>query len=69
MKIGELSLFPAVRAMQSEDVVLATGTSCRHQMRDGVQYESVHPVTYLRSKLIWRQESDHSGIAPLFPRG
>jgi FAD/FMN-containing dehydrogenase/Fe-S oxidoreductase len=69
MQIGELSLFPTVRAKQDSDVVLATGTSCRHQMRDGVQYESEHPVTYLRNMLIWRQESDYSGIAPLFPRG
>lgn len=69
MKIGELTLFPAVRSMDEGDVLLATGTSCRHQLRDGVQYDSVHPVTFLRNQLIWRQESDHTGIAPLFPRG
>lgn len=69
MKIGELTLFPAVREMQEQDVLLATGTSCRHQLRDGVQYEAAHPVSYLRRQLVWRQTSDETGLAPRFARG
>jgi Fe-S oxidoreductase len=49
--IGELTLFPAARAMQSGDVLLAPGTSCRHQLHDGVQVNAMHPVTFLASLL------------------
>ncbi|MCA9273273.1 MAG: FAD-binding protein [Phycisphaerales bacterium] len=69
MKIGELVLFPAVREREQGDVVVATGTSCRHQILDGVQVEAVHPVTLLRRHLVWRSETDHSGLAPIFARG
>jgi len=51
MKIGELSLLPAVRAAETDDVVLATGTSCRHQIRDGAQTEALHPVQFLAGLL------------------
>ncbi len=69
MKIGELTLFPAVREREPGDVVVATGTSCRHQILDGVQAEALHPVSLLRRQLVWRSESDRSGLAPNFARG
>jgi len=48
MKIGELVLFPAVRkANETGKSVCASGTSCRHQIKDGTQTESKHPVQYL----------------------
>ena len=68
MRIGELALFPAVRAKEPADIVVASGTSCRHQLHDGVQTEAVHPVTLLRRQLVWRSESDQSGLAPNFAR-
>lgn len=68
MKIGELVLFPAVREKAPEDTVVATGTSCRHQIHDGVQSESIHPVTLLRRQIVWRSRSDASGLAPTFAR-
>lgn len=43
MKIGELSLFPAVRA-RGEAGVCAPGTSCRHQIKDGTGVKALHPV-------------------------
>jgi Fe-S oxidoreductase len=43
MKIGELALFPAVRGEPGATVV-APGTSCRHQLRDGTGREALHPV-------------------------
>jgi FAD/FMN-containing dehydrogenase/Fe-S oxidoreductase len=46
MKIGELALFPAVRGLRPDDVVVAPGTSCRHQIRDGASREALHPVLY-----------------------
>jgi FAD/FMN-containing dehydrogenase/Fe-S oxidoreductase len=44
MKIGELSLFPAVRAAGDDAQICAPGTSCRHQIRDGTGRAAHHPV-------------------------
>jgi FAD/FMN-containing dehydrogenase/Fe-S oxidoreductase len=41
MQMAELSLLPAVRA-QADAIVVADGTSCRHQIHDGAQREAVH---------------------------
>ena len=35
MKMAELSLLPAVRKAGPEDLIVADGFSCRHQIRDG----------------------------------
>lgn len=44
MKIGELALLPAARAMGEHDVLIAPGTSCRHQVHDGAHVRAVHPM-------------------------
>jgi len=41
-KMAELSLFPALRQAASEDLVVANGTSCRHQIEDGTRYRPMH---------------------------
>ena len=41
IQMAELSLLPAVRK-QPGAIVVADGTSCRHQIRDGAQREAVH---------------------------
>ena len=46
-KMGELTLFPAVRAAASETIVVADGTSCRHQIADGTNREAIHVVRLL----------------------
>lgn len=51
MKIGELVLFPAVRDCGPRDMVLAPGTSCRHQVHDGTGATAVHPVEFLARSL------------------
>ncbi|MCA9306769.1 MAG: FAD-binding protein [Phycisphaerales bacterium] len=51
MRIGDLALFPAVRAMGAGDVLVAPGTSCRHQVREGVGVEGEHPVRLLARML------------------
>jgi len=51
MQIGELSVFPAARSLDGGDTMLATGTSCRHQIHDGAQVNAVHPASYLASLL------------------
>ena len=55
MQIGELELFPAVRkAIDTEGVkhIVAPGTSCRAQIRDGTAVEAQHPVQLLAELLI-----------------
>ncbi|MHC4947430.1 MAG: FAD-binding and (Fe-S)-binding domain-containing protein [Planctomycetota bacterium] len=50
MRVGELALFPAVRAAPGATVA-APGTSCRHQLRDALGVEAVHPVEIVRRAL------------------
>jgi Fe-S oxidoreductase len=45
--MANLSLIPAVRAAPREDLILAEGTSCRHQIADLAQREAMHPVRVL----------------------
>lgn len=51
MKIGEQSLFPAVRKTPGSTLIAANGTSCRHQIFDGTGRTAKHPVTILREAL------------------
>jgi Fe-S oxidoreductase len=51
MKMGEAALLPAVRDADAETLVIAGGTSCRHQIRDGAGREARHPARILRDAL------------------
>ena len=51
MKMAELSLLPAVRAAAADTVLVANGTSCRQQIRDGAGREAVHVARVLREAL------------------
>jgi len=51
MQVGELVLFPAVREADTETIVAAPGTSCRHQIGDGTGREALHPVEVLYKAL------------------
>ena len=51
MKVGEERLFTALRKTAPQVVIAANGTSCRHQIFDGTQRESHHPITLLRHAL------------------
>ena len=51
MQIGELVLFPAVRAAAAETLLAAPGTSCRHQIKDGTGRIPQHPIEILRNAL------------------
>ncbi|TDQ18434.1 FAD/FMN-containing dehydrogenase [Algoriphagus boseongensis] len=46
-QVGELVLFPAVRKADSETLISAPGTSCRHQIADGTGRKAKHPVEIL----------------------
>jgi len=52
MKVAELVLLPAVRKAESEDIIAAPGTSCRHQIKDGASKKALHPVEVLYDALI-----------------
>ncbi|MEZ4779366.1 MAG: FAD-linked oxidase C-terminal domain-containing protein [Flavobacteriaceae bacterium] len=52
MQIAELKLLPAIRKASEEIVIVANGTSCRHQIKDGTGRVAVHPVTVLRRALV-----------------
>jgi FAD/FMN-containing dehydrogenase/Fe-S oxidoreductase len=49
--IGERKLLPAVRNRKPGTVVVAAGTSCRHQVRDFTGERAVHPAVLIRSLL------------------
>jgi len=54
MQIGELALFPAVREAtkrEGEKLVVAPGTSCRAQIRDGTAVVVQHPIQLLADLL------------------
>jgi hypothetical protein len=40
--MGELSLLPAVRKAPADTLIVADGTSCRHQIHDGAAREALH---------------------------
>ncbi|TYA59052.1 FAD-binding and (Fe-S)-binding domain-containing protein [Formosa maritima] len=52
MKIGEQTLFPAIRKTNEDTIISANGTSCRHQIKDGTQKVAKHPITILKEALI-----------------
>lgn len=51
MQIGELVLFPAVRNQDKCTLIAATGTSCRHQIKDGTGRSSAHSIEILYDAL------------------
>lgn len=52
MKIGELVLFPTVRKYKDSSIIAASGTSCRHQIKDGTGVKALHPVEILFDALV-----------------
>ena len=52
MQVGNLKLFPAINKSDSEVIIAANGTSCRHQIADGTGRKALHPISILREALI-----------------
>src|SRR5579885_2208296 len=50
-KMGELSLLPAVRKAPVDALIVADGTSCRHQIHDGTEREAWHVARVLELSL------------------
>jgi len=49
--MAEAGLLPAIRSARPDDIVVADGTSCRHQIRDLGERDAVHSVRVLESAL------------------
>ena len=49
--MGELSLLPAVRGAPDDALIVADGTSCRHQIHDGTGREAMHVARVLAMSL------------------
>ena len=47
LKMGELSLLPAVRKSADDTLIVADGTSCRHQIHDGTDRAPLHVAQVL----------------------
>jgi len=51
IEMAELSLLPAVRKADPSTLVVADGTSCRHQIHDGTQRQALHVARVLAMSL------------------
>ena len=49
--MGELSLLPAIRQAPADAIIVADGTSCRQQIRDGAGREALHVARVLATAL------------------
>ena len=50
-QIGERRLLPAARSLEPGDVLVAAGTSCRHQVHDLADIAALHPAVLLQTLL------------------
>jgi FAD/FMN-containing dehydrogenase/Fe-S oxidoreductase len=51
IEMAELSLLPAVRRAETDTLVIADGTSCRHQIKDGTDRSALHVARALAMSL------------------
>ncbi len=51
MQMAEAALLPKVREAGKDTLIIADGTSCRHQIQDGAQREAVHVARVLADAL------------------
>jgi Fe-S oxidoreductase len=51
MDMAELSLLPAIRRADATTLIVADGTSCRHQIKDGVERDALHVARVLAMSL------------------
>jgi FAD/FMN-containing dehydrogenase/Fe-S oxidoreductase len=60
-EMAELALLPAVRKAPADALIVADGTSCRHQIRDGAGRDAIHVARVLAMSL------DHAANATWTP--
>ncbi len=64
MAMGELSLLPAVRKASAETLIVADGTSCRHQIADGAGRHALHAARVLAMSLDRHRTQNGAALAP-----
>lgn len=52
LQMGELTLFPAVRAQAPTTLIVAAGASCQEQIEQGTQRKAMHPAQVLYRALV-----------------
>jgi FAD/FMN-containing dehydrogenase/Fe-S oxidoreductase len=64
MRIGELRLFPAVRAEAPDTIIAASGVSCRQQIAHGTGRRAWHPLELAHQALVRLPEAaeDQGGL-------
>ena len=67
-KIGERALLPAVRAAEADTLIVADGFSCREQIRQGTQRETLHLAQVLRRAIREGSAPPPDATAPKPPR-
>jgi Fe-S oxidoreductase len=58
MEMAELSLLPAVRQADVATLIVADGTSCRHQIKDGTNRAALHVARVLAMSLDSARSND-----------
>ena len=61
--MGELTLLPAVRGAEADTLIVADGTSCRHQIHDGAAREAVHVARVLAKSIAAARAGATAGAA------
>jgi Fe-S oxidoreductase len=51
LRMAELALLPAMRAADPDTLIIADGTSCRHQIHDGAGRQALHAACVLADAL------------------
>ena len=64
IQMAELSLLPAIRRADQATLVVADGTSCRHQIKDGTERPALHAARVLAMSL--DRAKSVSTLAPSF---
>ena len=58
LKMAERRLLPAVRGADPETLIVAAGTSCRHQIEHGSGRRALHPAEVLRDAMVTAAEAE-----------
>ena len=68
MRMAEASLLPAVRTAGPDALIVAGGTSCRHQIADGTRasgrVDAVHAIRVIERALLRPADSDRAPAGP-----
>ena len=62
IQMAEASLLPAVRQAESSTLIIADGTSCRHQIADGTPRDALHVARVLAMSLDVGLDSAHAPL-------